>query len=94
MIASNGSAQRPITKRKPYSKGLPGAACEFDQWPMLLWRLSRSGADHGFRVPGAQRLRRDGGIEAIACCKECLAEGMAREHLNEATIKRLGSILE
>ena len=40
------------------------------------------------------RRRSDGGIEAVAACKRGLAERMVGEHLNEATIARLGSILE
>jgi len=41
------------------------------------------------------RRRSDGGIEAVATlCKAGSAEGRVGEHLNEATITRLGSILE
>jgi hypothetical protein len=41
------------------------------------------------------RRRSDGGIEAVATLQGWgSAEGMVGEHLNEATITRLGSILE
>ena len=41
------------------------------------------------------RRRSDGGIEAVATlCKAGSAEARVGEHLNEATITRLGSILE
>ena len=41
------------------------------------------------------RRRSDGGIEAVAThARRGSAEGRVGEHLNEATITRLGSILE
>jgi hypothetical protein len=46
------------------------------------------------RPAAVPRRRSDGGIEAVPTLQGGLGRRMVGEHLNEATISRLGSILE